>query len=216
MAVVSNVLIGKASGSVGNATFSTWKGINVLKEKAISVANPQTDKQVMRRSALAQVVAIFRQIPAACNLGFKKMAVKQSAYNAFESDALKNAFDFSGPPTAALVPASLLVSKGSITPTSQSAATRSIGAGFFSISYSSTVDGPGQSLTDSTIGVAYNSTQNSWGQSVSALRSAGLVNNVPIPAGSAIGDTILLYLGFYSNVDGTASDSTNSTAAAVS
>lgn len=33
MARVQNTLIGRASGSVGGATFTTWKGINVLKSK---------------------------------------------------------------------------------------------------------------------------------------------------------------------------------------
>lgn len=211
MAVVSNVLIGKASGSVGNATFSTWKGINVLKEKAVSVANPRSDKQLMQRSALSQVVAIFRLIPAILNLGFKKLAIKQSAYNAFESNALKNAFDLSAPPVATFVPANMLISKGSIAPSDITVSTRSLAAGFFTAEYDNILTGPGQSLTDSALAVAFNSTLNTWSASAAVrTRDDGDIE-IPIPAGSVIGNTVFIYLGFFSSIDGTASDSANTT-----
>ena len=62
MARVQNTLIGKSSGSVGGATFSTWKGINVLKSKAITVANPKTVGQLTQRNRMTLMVSIFRLI----------------------------------------------------------------------------------------------------------------------------------------------------------
>lgn len=48
MAIVSNTLIGKTRGSVGNVTFTTWKGRNVIKEKS-KPANPNSEKQAKQR-----------------------------------------------------------------------------------------------------------------------------------------------------------------------
>ncbi len=115
--VVSNPLIGKSSGSMGGATFTTWKGKNVLKNKATSVANPNTINQQMRRSALEQTVAIFRANSAAINLGFKKKAVGMSAYNAFSREALQNGFNYSAPPVASLNWVDIQTSSGNIATT---------------------------------------------------------------------------------------------------
>jgi hypothetical protein len=211
MAKVSNVLIGKASGSVGNATFSTWKGINVLKEKAVSVANPRTDKQIMRRSALTQVTAIARQLIGVIALGFKKLAIKKSAYNAFQSDALKNAFDYAGAPVATFQPTDMKVSKGSMAATALTASSRSLADARFKLEWDPGIIGVGQSASDTPVSAAYNVTKDTWGVGEQQNTRADGIVDIVIPAGSVIGDNIVLYLGFFSNVDGSASDSVNVT-----
>lgn len=50
MAKVSNTLIGKTRGSVGNVTFTVWKGRNVIKEKSNAPANPNTPLQQAQRA----------------------------------------------------------------------------------------------------------------------------------------------------------------------
>lgn len=114
MAVVQNTLIGKSKQSVGGTTFSTWKGINVLKSKPTSVANPKSDLQLMQRSALQQIVSIYRIINVAVKKGWKKFAIEKSEYNAFTSYALKNAFDFAAPPVADLDPKLLKITNGTL------------------------------------------------------------------------------------------------------
>jgi len=57
MAIVSNTLIGKSRGSVGNATFTVWKGRNVLKEKSTNPANPRTPAQLLQRAKFSRMVA---------------------------------------------------------------------------------------------------------------------------------------------------------------
>lgn len=215
MAIVSNVLIGKASGSVGNATFSTWKGKNVLKEKATSVANPNTDPQQMRRSALTQIVTIFRVISAVVNVGFKKQAIKKSAYNAFAGAALKNSFNFSAPPTATLVPADLLISKGTISPTAISSVVADKSDGTIIVSYSSAIDAPGQSTTDKAIVAAYNSSLMEWGAAMPGeVRDDGAVSYT-FPSAWQTGNSLVVYLGFYNEASGESSDSVNTTATIV-
>jgi len=79
MATTSNPLIGSASGSVGGVTFSKWKGINVIKAKPVTVAQPDSDKRTMQQSALRQIVAIYRMMISLIFVSFKSMAISQSA-----------------------------------------------------------------------------------------------------------------------------------------
>jgi Family of unknown function (DUF6266) len=209
MARVSNTLIGKASGSVGNATFSTWKGINVLKEKAVSVANPNTDLQIMRRSALSQTVAIYRQISAAVQVGFKKLATGMSSYNAWARNALKDAFDYSAAPVATFVGADLKISKGTISATAMGAIVADVSNATITVAHSITVDAPGQSLTDLSILAAYNSTLNEWASSSNAgLRNVS-PSSMPLPGAWVAGNNVQVYLGFYNAASGESSDSVN-------
>lgn len=113
MARISNPLIGRSANKIGNVVLSTWKGINVMKEKPASVANPRTDGQVSQRSAFAQMVALARLILATLQITFRQQAIKMSAYNAFVKANLTEAFTISGG-TATFVPANLVVSKGTL------------------------------------------------------------------------------------------------------
>ena len=211
MARVSNTLIGKASGSIGNATFSSWKGINVLKEKASSVANPKTDKQLMRRSALSQMVAIFRVISAVASLGFKKLAVKKSAFNAFVGNSLKTAFDYTLPPAASLVMANLLVSKGTITSTTITSIVADRSENTIEVNYAATIDGPGQSLADKPVIVMYNQNLDVWAQGLpDQLRSTGTAFT-DLPATWNTGDSLNVFVGFYNEDSGESSDSVHGT-----
>ena len=198
MARTANPLIGRSSGSVGGVTFSSWKGINVMKSKPVSVANPQSDKQKAQRAALAFIVAAFRSMSSAINAGFRGLAVKKSPYNAFSSDALKNAFDLSVPPTATFQPENLLISKGSIAPTTISSVVSNAGAGTVTVNYPTTSIGAGQSLTDRAIVAVYNATDNTFtGALKAATRDDGQAV-LSIPAGITAEDELYVYLGFTS------------------
>jgi hypothetical protein len=204
--VVSNPLIGKSSGSMGGATFTTWKGKNVLKNKASSVANPNTINQQMRRSALEQAVAIFRANSAAINLGYKKKAVGMSPYNAFSREVLKNAFDYSTPPTATLEPQDLLFSSGNIETTEITGLTADRSANTVLVDFSPNATGIGQSVNDKVILLAYNTTLQTWSVSeTEEIRSTGQAQ-VSMPGPWAVGNTVRSYLSFYNPISGETSN----------
>jgi hypothetical protein len=209
MAIVSNPLIGRTRKSTGNVTFSNWKGINVLKNKATVVANPQTPAQLVRRSAFTQVVSMFRANAAAINIGFKSLAVRKSAFNAFASNALKNAFDYSTPPNAVMNSNLISFSQGTMTPTSGVASNASISNGTGKINYNAANTGPGQSLTDKIVVIARNLTQTALASVTTmdaATRTDGSVS-ADIPSGSAVGDLIQFIFFFHNTSTGNSSDS---------
>jgi hypothetical protein len=207
MAKVANVLIGKTSGSVGGTTFSSWKGINVLKSKPTVVANPQSDKQTAQRTAFSAMVAMYRVLVAILSIGFKEMAVKMSAFNAFTSVNLKNAFDLSSPPTATFEPENLLISKGTITDTEITDVVASDAAGTIVFSYPDTAGLPGQSASDKPLMVVFNETKNAWTSKVGTATRADGTDNLAIPDGWEVADVLHCYLGFANSAGDSASDS---------
>jgi len=128
MSVVQNTIIGRARGSVGNLTFTTWKGMNVMKSKPTSVHNPNTAGQLSQRAVLKKAVSFYKTIVAVANTGFQYKAIKQSAYNAFVSLNTKSgAFNVTGG-VGVLTPSLLKVSDGALTPTPIANVTASTGS----------------------------------------------------------------------------------------
>lgn len=83
MAKPQNVLIGKTKGSIGQATFTNWKGINVLKSKAINSYSDPTVVQVANNNKFGVMVAFSRMISSFISVGFRAGAIKMTEYNAF-------------------------------------------------------------------------------------------------------------------------------------
>lgn len=213
MARVQNTLIGKSSGSVGGATFSTWKGINVLKSKAIEVANPQTQAQQNQRNRMSLLVAMFRQISAVLNIGFGKLAVQKSAYNAFVQTNLLSA-NFSGAaPTMSLVFANLLASKGTVGVTPVTALTGTNASANVALTWDESPLPVGGSIDDEAYAVVYNATQDNWGVNTAgtATRDDETIT-VVMPTTVATSDVLHGYLFFRNPVTDEVSDSDYDTA----
>lgn len=92
MAVTQNPIIGRARGSVATTTFTTWKGLNVIKAKPITVANPSTAGQVRQRGRLRFISRLASRIAPVVRRNFALLAVGKTAFNAF-SQANFQAFD---------------------------------------------------------------------------------------------------------------------------
>ena len=158
MAVTQNTLIGRTRGSIGGVTFSKWKGLNVAKGKAENVQQPNTDAQLLQRSKMAIVVALYRSISAIVNTGFKSLAINMSEFNAFTSFNIKNAVAALSATTAELVYANILIAKGPLSPTAITALAGATAQNEVTISFNPALTAPDQSLTDDTLTVVINET----------------------------------------------------------
>jgi hypothetical protein len=85
MAKVSNPLIGRSSGKIGSVIMQTYKGLNIMREKPLTVANPQTEKQRESRAKLAFLVSLYRLFAAFFQKGFRQAQNPLSPYNWFIS-----------------------------------------------------------------------------------------------------------------------------------
>ncbi len=217
MAILQNTLIGRSRGSIGGVTFSTWKGLNVGKSKPVSVANPDTDPQKAQRSAMTQIVALFRQVVGAVEIGFRKLAVHQSAYNAFTSYNLKNAVGKAGA-VATIIKNNLLFSKGTIGVVPFLTHVASVGAETIVLTWDDSIIPVGGSATDELSLVAINGITNqaiylpiTGGQD----RSTGTAT-FAVPADfMTLGQTLTLYPFWLNSTSGEVSDNNHYTGAVV-
>ena len=212
MARVQNTLIGRSSGSVGGTTFTTWKGINVLKAKAVTVANPQTLPQRQQRSRLAFMVNIYRTIAASLVIGFRSLAIEKSPYNAFMSTNIIAATSVDASAVTTLVPANFQISKGTIGAVAQSGGSPSAtnGSPTVQISWSTTL--PLGGADNDLINMAvYNETQDNWGINIGTdVRVAG-TSTVTMPTNVVNGDTLHSYFACSSQSDNSVSDTSYAT-----
>lgn len=208
MSVLQNPLIGRAKQKLGGSVFSTWKGINVLKGKPLSVANPKTDKQLMRRSALIQIVAIGRKIKAAVDSGFNEQAVRKSAFNAFTGYNLRSSFDYGAPPTATLEVGQLLIAQGTISPTLISSVIADVSDGNIIFEWAAGNLQPGQSNSDVLAVAIHNTATDVWYSTVTGSIRSGIdavISIVDLPF--VAGNTLDCYAFFYNSTSRKSSDS---------
>lgn len=208
MAVTQNTLIGSASGKIGGAVMSKWKGLNVLKSKPLTVANPKTDLQIMRRAALSVVTKLFRAVPAVVNLGFKEQAVGMSEFNAFSSTNLKGSFAYDEAPDPDLDITLLKFAKGTITPTTVAFTSLVAATKVLIITWPTTGFLAGQSATDKVMVVAASNDGTVYVEQVTTTqRSAGTATITLTGLKVTAGDDIAIYTSFYNSATRKASDS---------
>lgn len=113
MAKYVSIVVGKAKGSAGNATFSKCFGIPYFKQKPESVANPNTSGQQNQRRKITMLLNMFRLAASFIRQSFKNSAVGKGSYNAFVSANSKSenaAINAAG----VIQPAYFKVSKGTV------------------------------------------------------------------------------------------------------
>lgn len=111
MAVIKSGILGGLSGSIGNVTGSSWKGIAVLRTKPLSVANPNTPAQQAVRTPWAMLTKLGSSITGVVlQPVWNGIASKMSGYNLFLQYNAQKAFNYLGD----FIPAGLTVSPGTL------------------------------------------------------------------------------------------------------
>lgn len=111
MAVIKSGILGGLSGSIGNVTGSSWKGIAVLRTKPLSVANPNTPAQQAVRTPWAKLTQLGSSITGAIlQPVWNGIASKMSGYNLFLQYNAQKAFSSLGD----FIPTELSVSPGTL------------------------------------------------------------------------------------------------------
>lgn len=188
---------------MGNIIGASWKGINYIRIKPVSVANPRTPGQVNQRNKFSASIEFLQPLKSFIDLGYKFYKNKQSAFNAAMSYVLNNAITGSAPDFTVDYPAALL-SRGSLTkPVGESLTMGSeqVQIGWFDNS------GLGNALaTDVAMVVVYNPAKK---DAVSSLEDAFRSDSAITIAVSSdyIGDTVQVYMAFISADGNLVSDS---------
>jgi hypothetical protein len=206
MARTQNTLIGRTSGSIGGVTFSTWKGINVAKSKATSVADPKTPAQLAQRAKMANAVILFKALGSIANTGFVEGATGKSAYNVFVSTNIKNGAIAAEPNNGLGNPAAFTISSGTLENTEITSATADSDAKTVVVNWAPALSG-NKLATDKASVVVINSLGRIIGKSINdAERSDGSIA-VALDEVLTVGTQANVYLGFYQSGSRKSSDS---------
>mgnify|MGYP003493190342 FL=1 len=91
MGKIGRGILGGVSGKVANVVGARWKGIDYIRAKPQSVANPRTLLQVNQRTKFALVLRFLQPNLNYIKIGYKNYAVKKSQFNSAMSFILNNA-----------------------------------------------------------------------------------------------------------------------------
>ena len=204
MGKIKQGILGGFSGRVGGVVGSSWKGIDVVKSRPLSVANPKTSGQVAQRGAFSQVVAFAAAILAAVIKPlWDRFQIQKSGYNAFVSTNIPF-FSTSGLDT----PASLVISKGKMESTAIASVTATAGSPTVQINW---VDDSGsgyKGATDEAYAVVYNETTGEVVGGTDGNERADEYVTVTLSANLASADDLHCYLAF-KRKDGTVVSNTS-------
>ena len=186
-------ILGSFSGKVGNVVGGKWKGISYMRAKATSVSNPRTDGQMSQRSKFALVLAILKPITGFIRVGYKKYAIKQTAFNAAMSYILNNAVTGSSSADYSVDLAKVLVSRGNLTGAANAKVTSA--GGVVTLTWDDNSGSGTATQTDKALIVVLNPTRvESVFDTAGNQRVAG-TEDIPVPA-DWVGESVEVFLGF--------------------
>lgn len=91
MATNEQGILGGFSGKVGTVIGGNWNGIDFMRGIPAHITNPRTNAQQDQRVRMGVIVQFLSPLKAFLRIGFKKQAVKMSAFNAATSYNLAHA-----------------------------------------------------------------------------------------------------------------------------
>lgn len=91
MATNEQGILGGFSGKVGTVAGGNWNGIDFMRANPTHIANPRTAAQQDQRAKVGAIIQFLSPLKAILRVGFKKQAIKMSAFNAATSYHLSHA-----------------------------------------------------------------------------------------------------------------------------
>lgn len=198
MGKIPQGILGGVSGKVGGIVGTSWKGINVIKTKPLSVANPRTAGQIAQRTKFGNITKFASLILASfIKPLWDRFASRQSGYNAFISENISLFAD--GVPTAEQT---LIASKGKMTATEITSGTYHAGSGSLDLEWRDD-SGDGYKLADDVpfVCVFKPGSDLVVGKQILSTRTLGECSQL-IGLEAEVGDVVSVYLAFR-RADGT-------------
>lgn len=97
MATNEKGILGGFSGKVGTVIGGNWNGVDYMRGNPGQISNPQTEAQQNQRHKMGAMVRFLRPMTEFLRVGFKKQAVKMSAFNAATSHNMAHAIHGTSP-----------------------------------------------------------------------------------------------------------------------
>lgn len=196
MGKINQGILGGVSGQVGNVIGGTWKGIDYLRIKPSSVANPRTEGQVDQRSKFSTVLRFLQPMTDFLRVGFKLYANQMTQFNAAMSYNLNNAVT-GVYPNFMIDYASALVTRGNLTGAANGAAT-SPSAGSVEVTWTDNSGSGSAQTTDKALIVLLNTTRGEAVFTTAGPLRSDASATIPVPSEYS-GEDVEVFLGFVSD-----------------
>jgi len=193
MGKINQGILGGVSGQVGNVIGGTWKGIDYLRIKPSSVANPRTEGQVDQRSKFSTVLRFLQPMTDFLRVGFKLYANKMTQFNAAMSYNLNNAIT-GAYPNFMIDYASALVTRGNLTGSANGAATSPI-AGSVEVTWTDNSGSGSAQATDKALIALLNATRGEAVFTTAGPARSAAAAAIPVPSEYS-GEDVEVFLGF--------------------
>lgn len=195
MGKISQGVLGGFSGKVGNVVGGTWKGIDYMRIKPASVANPRTQGQLDQRSKFSVTLKFLQSMTDFLRVGFKLYANKMTQFNAAMSYNLNNAITGTYP-NFAIDFASALLSRGGLTGALNPSVTST--GGLVEFAWIDNTGSGNASATDKALLVVYNPAKDEAIYDTSGVVRPTASQNLAMPS-DYVGDTVEAFIGFISD-----------------
>lgn len=196
MGKINQGILGGVSGQVGNVIGGTWKGIDYLRIKPSSVANPRTEGQVDQRSKFSTVLRFLQPMTDFLRVGFKLYANQMTQFNAAMSYNLNNAVT-GVYPNFMIDYGSALVTRGNLTGAANGAAT-SPSAGSVEVTWTDNSGSGSAQTTDKALIVLLNTTRGEAVFTTAGPLRSDASATIPVPSEYS-GEDVEVFLGFVSD-----------------
>ena len=100
MAKLNHVLFGQAKGKVGGMVLQRYEGMNIAREKPISVKNPQSTKQTENRSKFKMASQIVAEFSEVLNARLANLSIYTRSRRGAAINAIHGVVNTSVPPTS--------------------------------------------------------------------------------------------------------------------
>jgi len=187
-------ILGSFSGKVGTVVGSSWNGIEYMRSLPKPSSKAPTDLQMLQRAKLGMATGFLQPISALINIGYKSLAIRQTAFNVATSQLLAEAITGVYPDLTIDYP-KVLISKGNLTgawgPAATSAASK-VNVTWQDNSVSGTAK-----ATDKAMLLVYNPDKSQYVFTTGGDDRSSLADSLDVPA-DFVGDTVHVWMAFIS------------------
>lgn len=199
MGKISQGVLGGFSGKLGNVVGGSWKGIDYMRIKPASVANPKTVGQVDQRTKFTAALQFLQPLKDFIKVGYKNYANKMTEFNSAMSYTLSNAITGVSPDFMVDYSTALL-SRGSL-PGALNPIATSPSAGLVEVAWSDNTLNGTALATDKSLIALYNPNKAEAIFTLEGASRATGTQSLVIPDNYS-GDDLEVYISFKS-LDGT-------------
>lgn len=192
--------IGTITGSVGDLTFTTWKGKKVVKQKVARNNTSASPAQVAQRTRFAAIAALTGALAPVIRVGFNDEAAQETAQNVFQRRNADRLTELNGVFTPSY--SELEISSGPVAPIAGLELGSAGAGGNYAVTWSNNSNGSSALPTD-RIFLAVFSRNSGTARAVDTGRTRADLNMVGAVLASEIAAGGVIVIGFAKRADST-------------